>query len=90
MDTLDPAKRSERMSRVRGKDTGPELAVRRPLGSERLEVVGELAVDAAPQVVRVAVHDPARFAAAVLQHELRARGLVVDELPDVVAAGEAK
>lgn len=29
MDTLDPAKRSERMSRVRGKDTGPELAVRR-------------------------------------------------------------
>ncbi len=29
MDTLDPAQRSERMSRVRGKDTRPELAVRR-------------------------------------------------------------
>lgn len=28
-DTLSPAQRSERMSRVRGKDTGPELAVRR-------------------------------------------------------------
>ena len=29
MDTLSPAARSERMSRVRGKDTKPELAVRR-------------------------------------------------------------
>jgi len=29
MDTLTPAERSERMSRVRGKDTVPELAVRR-------------------------------------------------------------
>ena len=29
MDTLSPAERSERMSRVRGKDTGPELRVRR-------------------------------------------------------------
>lgn len=28
-DTLDPAARSERMSRVRGKDTSPELTVRR-------------------------------------------------------------
>lgn len=64
-----------------------QLAVRRPLGSERIEVVGELAADAAPQVVRIAVHDPARFAAAVLQHELAVRGLPFDELPDVVAAG---
>ena len=29
MDTLTPAERSERMSRVRNKDTKPELAVRR-------------------------------------------------------------
>lgn len=29
MDTLTPATRSERMSRVRGKNTGPELTVRR-------------------------------------------------------------
>lgn len=29
MDTLTPAERSERMSRVRGKDTKPELLVRR-------------------------------------------------------------
>jgi DNA mismatch endonuclease (patch repair protein) len=29
IDTLTPAERSERMSRVRSKDTGPELAVRR-------------------------------------------------------------
>lgn len=28
MDTLDPEKRSERMSRIRGKDTGPEMRVR--------------------------------------------------------------
>ena len=28
-DTLSPAERSERMGRVRGKDTGPEIAVRR-------------------------------------------------------------
>ena len=28
MDTLSPNERSERMSRVRGKDTGPERAVR--------------------------------------------------------------
>jgi DNA mismatch endonuclease, patch repair protein len=28
-DTLTPEQRSERMSRVRGKNTGPELAVRR-------------------------------------------------------------
>lgn len=31
MDTLTPEARSERMSRVRGKDTGPELVVRRLL-----------------------------------------------------------
>ncbi len=30
-DTLSPAQRSERMSRVRGKDTRPELVVRRAL-----------------------------------------------------------
>lgn len=29
MDTLSPSERSERMSRVRGKDTKPEIAVRR-------------------------------------------------------------
>jgi DNA mismatch endonuclease (patch repair protein) len=29
MDTLTPEQRSERMARVRGKDTGPELMVRR-------------------------------------------------------------
>lgn len=29
MDTLDPRQRSERMSRIRGKDTGPEMMVRR-------------------------------------------------------------
>lgn len=29
MDTLTPAERSERMGRVRGRDTGPEVAVRR-------------------------------------------------------------
>jgi len=29
MDTLSPEARSERMARVRGKDTGPELRVRR-------------------------------------------------------------
>lgn len=29
MDALSPAERSERMSRVRGKNTGPELTVRR-------------------------------------------------------------
>lgn len=29
MDSLSPTARSERMSRVRGKNTGPELAVRR-------------------------------------------------------------
>lgn len=31
MDTLAPKERSERMSRVRGKDTKPELIVRRLL-----------------------------------------------------------
>ena len=64
-----------------------ELVVRRPLGSERIEVQGALAADAAPRTVRIAVHDPARFAAAVLQHELAARGIAFDELDDVVAAG---
>jgi DNA mismatch endonuclease, patch repair protein len=29
MDTLDPKQRSERMSRVRGKDTAPEMIIRR-------------------------------------------------------------
>lgn len=29
MDSLTPSQRSERMSRIRGKDTGPELVVRR-------------------------------------------------------------
>ncbi len=29
MDTLTPGERSERMARVRGKDTGPEMRVRR-------------------------------------------------------------
>jgi DNA mismatch endonuclease, patch repair protein len=29
MDTLDPKHRSERMSRIRGRDTGPEMTVRR-------------------------------------------------------------
>jgi len=29
MDTLDPKQRSERMSRIRGRDTGPEMTVRR-------------------------------------------------------------
>lgn len=29
MDTLDKVQRSERMSRIRGRDTGPELRVRR-------------------------------------------------------------
>ncbi len=29
MDTLDPKQRSERMARVRAKDTGPEMTVRR-------------------------------------------------------------
>jgi DNA mismatch endonuclease (patch repair protein) len=29
LDTLDPRERSERMSRVKGRDTGPELRVRR-------------------------------------------------------------
>lgn len=33
MDSLTPAQRSERMSRIRGKDTGPELAVRRLIHS---------------------------------------------------------
>jgi len=33
MDTLSPSQRSERMSRVRGKHTAPELAVRRELFS---------------------------------------------------------
>ena len=33
MDTLTPAERSERMSRVRSRDTGPELRVRRLLFS---------------------------------------------------------
>lgn len=64
-----------------------QLVVRRPLGSDRIEVVGELAADAAPQVVRIAVHEPAPFAAAVLQHELAGRGIAFDELPDVVAVG---
>lgn len=33
MDTLTPAERSERMSRVRGRDTRPEMAVRKLLFS---------------------------------------------------------
>ena len=32
MDTLDPKRRSELMARIRSKDTGPELLVRRFLG----------------------------------------------------------
>ncbi len=31
MDTLTPGQRSERMSRVKGRDTGPELTVRRAI-----------------------------------------------------------
>lgn len=33
MDTLTPAERSERMSRVKGRDTGPERVVRRVVSS---------------------------------------------------------
>jgi len=33
MDTLTPAERSERMSRVKGRDTGPERVVRRLVSS---------------------------------------------------------
>lgn len=73
--------------RIVGAGQPAKVVVRRPLGSERIEVQGELAVDAKPRTVRVAVHDPTRFAAAVLQHELQARGIAFDELPDVVAAG---
>ncbi|WP_333473269.1 very short patch repair endonuclease [Lolliginicoccus lacisalsi] len=35
-DFLTPAERSERMARIRGKDTGPELALRRALFAEGL------------------------------------------------------
>lgn len=37
MDTLTKAERSKRMSLIRGKDTKPELAVRRLLELEALE-----------------------------------------------------
>lgn len=64
-----------------------ELAVRRPLGRDRIEVTGSLPLDAKPRTVPIAVHDPAAFAVAVTTAELRARGIAVDELPDVVAVG---
>lgn len=64
-----------------------ELSVRRPLGRDRIEVAGALPLDAKPRTVRIAVHDPAAFTAAVTIAELRARGFEIDELQDVVAVG---
>ncbi|RUX96922.1 hypothetical protein EOA25_28640 [Mesorhizobium sp. M2A.F.Ca.ET.040.01.1.1] len=39
MDTLSPSARSERMSRVRGRDTKPEMRVRRLVHAMAIETV---------------------------------------------------
>lgn len=54
-----------------------ELAAHRPLGSDAVVVTGTIAADAPEQVLRVAVRDPAAFAAASVTAALRARGLPI-------------
>jgi D-alanyl-D-alanine carboxypeptidase/D-alanyl-D-alanine-endopeptidase (penicillin-binding protein 4) len=53
------------------------LRARRALGAAEIDVSGTLARDAAEQVLRVAVPDPAAFAAAALAAALRAAGIDV-------------
>lgn len=55
-----------------------QLEVHRALGSDAIVVSGTLAADAKEQVLKVAVRDPARFAAAALTGALVARGMVID------------
>lgn len=56
------------------------VATRAP-GDPRIVVRGTIAADSDPVTVRVAVHDPARFAAAALTQRLRDAGIAVDERP---------
>jgi D-alanyl-D-alanine carboxypeptidase/D-alanyl-D-alanine-endopeptidase (penicillin-binding protein 4) len=51
------------------------IAAARALGAEAIDVAGTLAPDARPQTLRVAVPDPAAFAAGHLAAALRAAGI---------------
>lgn len=55
-----------------------ELSVHRSLGSDEIVVTGTIAADAKERVLKVAVRDPAAFAAAGLAAVLRERGILVE------------
>ena len=57
--------------------SGSHVQMERALGGKVLRVYGSIAVDAAPDVEEVAIHDPAEYAAMALKGMLESRGLVV-------------
>jgi len=74
--------------------TSSSVEITRDLGTSRVRIRGTVAVDAPPAShapVRVTVPEPARFAAAVLDQQLRAAGIQVDAGPsaDPPPPGEA-
>lgn len=62
-------------------DTQTTIRIERPFGSDRIVVSGSIAVDENPSAlpsVRIAVPNPALFAASVFAAKLRAAGVAVD------------
>ena len=55
----------------------PALELRRAAGSNRLELSGSLPLGSPPETLRVALEDPARFAATVFAEALGRRGIEV-------------
>lgn len=57
--------------------SGTHVQIERALGSKTLRIYGTIAVDASPDEERVAIQDPAEYAAAALKGMLEARGIRV-------------
>jgi len=76
---IEPAGVAEAAVEVVQGQNGAEtrLLARRRLGADVVEVSGSIAADATEQVLRVAVREPSRFAAAVFAAALRRAGVAV-------------
>jgi D-alanyl-D-alanine carboxypeptidase/D-alanyl-D-alanine-endopeptidase (penicillin-binding protein 4) len=72
-----------------GNGAPTRLLARRRLGADVVEVSGSIAADATEQVLRVAVREPSRFAAAVFAAALRRAGVAVAD-GDAAAAGSER
>jgi D-alanyl-D-alanine carboxypeptidase/D-alanyl-D-alanine-endopeptidase (penicillin-binding protein 4) len=63
---------------VTGPRGGPrELTLRRDFGSNHIRLSGAVAAGSAPQILTVAIEDPARYAATVFAEVLAAKGIQV-------------